>query len=242
VDATGLPAPLDPVAETLLFGTGNGIPPTGGVDLINNDAVGGPTQYRAAISPGSGTQDQSLDNLLCLRGLTTGRDPVSEEPLHGVALWNSWRVRFGISQVRAHGNLRGKPAIIVTGRNDAILPPNHTSRAYFGLNQRREGSRSGLRYIEITNAHHLDAFNAFPGFNDHYIPLHHYFIQAMDRMFDHLKNGTPLPASQVVHTTPRGSSGGVVPDLTLAHPPAIATHPPSAVRITFSGTQVHIPE
>ncbi len=242
VDATGVPTPLDPAAEALLFGTSNGIPPTGGVDLINNNAVGGPTQYRLAISPGSATQDQSLDNLLCLRGLTTSHDPVSNKPLRGMDLWNSWRVRFGISQVRAKGDLNGKPAVIVTGRNDAILPPNHTSRAYYGLNQRKEGNGSRLRYYEITNAHHLDAFNAFPGFNDHYIPLHHYFIQAMDMMFDHLRNGTPLPPSQVIHTTPRGSNGGSVPDLTLAHLPAIDSNPSNSTRITFTGNQVHIPD
>ena len=38
-----------------------------------------------------------------------------------------------------------------------------------------------------------------------FIPLHRYFIQAMDLMYAHLRNGRPLPPSQVVHTTPRGA-------------------------------------
>ena len=97
------------------------------------------------------------------------------------------------------------PAMFVTGRNDDILPPNFTSRAYFGLNNVVDGSISQLRYYEVTNAQHLDAFNAFPRLQrDKYIPLHRYFIQAMDLMYAHLRNGAALPPSQVVHTMPRG--------------------------------------
>ena len=48
---------------------------------------------------------------------------------------------------------------------------------------------SALRYYEVTNAHHLDSFNQFPGYNDKYIPLHRYFIQAMDLMYAHLRQG-----------------------------------------------------
>ena len=92
----------------------------------------------------------------------------------------------------------------MTGRNDGILPPNFTSRAYFGLNNMVDGSLSSLRYYEVTNAHHLDTFNAFPGYSDKYIPLHRYFIQAMDLMYAHLRQGAALPPSQVVHTFPRG--------------------------------------
>ena len=43
------------------------------------------------------------------------------------------------------------------------------------------------------------------------MPLHLYFNQAMDPMYDHLKNGTALPASQVVRTTPRGGTPGAAP-------------------------------
>jgi len=37
------------------------------------------------------------------------------------------------------GRLRGKPAIIVHGRSDALVPVNHSSRAYYGTNQFVEG-------------------------------------------------------------------------------------------------------
>jgi hydroxybutyrate-dimer hydrolase len=131
------------------------------------------------------------------------------------------------------------PAIFVTGRNDAILPINHTSRAYYGLNQVEEGAQSGLRYYEITNAHHLDIFNRFPTFNELFIPLHHYLFQALDLMLDHLKNGTTLPPSQVVHTVPRGPGA---PPLTAANVPDIAASPAAGDAITFSDNILHIPD
>lgn len=76
----------------------------------------------------------------------------------------------GIDDIRATGNLRGKPAVFVTGRADAILPINHTSRPYYGLNQRVEGAASELRYYEVLNAHHLDILNQFAGIGDRYVP------------------------------------------------------------------------
>ncbi|MFL6936746.1 MAG: 3-hydroxybutyrate oligomer hydrolase family protein, partial [Xanthobacteraceae bacterium] len=123
--------------------------------------------------------------------------------------------------------------------SDGILPPNFTSRAYFGLNNVVDGSVSSLRYYEVTNAHHLDSFNQFAGYNDKFIPLHRYFIQAMDLMYDHLRNGRALPPSQVVHTIPRGPGA---PPITAANVPPIADTPPAAALITFTGGQVRIPD
>ena len=90
----------------------------------------------------------------------------------------------------------------------------------------------------MTNAQHLDSFNQFPGYNALLIPLHRYFIQAMDLMFDHLKNGRALPPSQVVHTTPRGAGA---PPITAATVPPIADSPPASALITFANGQVRIP-
>ena len=116
-----------------------------------------------------------------------------------------------------------------------------TIGAYFGLNQLEEGAGSGLRYYEVLNAQHLDVFNAvIIEFAENFIPLHHYFNRAMDLMFDHLKNGTPLPPSQVVRTTPRGPGA---PQITLEdNLPEINPSPGAGDRITFAGNQVRIPE
>lgn len=228
----GSPVALAAAAEAALFGTSNGIPPTGGINLINNLAPGGAKEDRVS------TPDQDLRGALCLRGLATGSDPATGQPLTGPARAVQADILEGIAEIRASGDLHGVPALIVTGRNDAILPPNHASRAYFGLNQLVEGSASQLHYYEVTNAQHLDALNALAGFNSQLIPLHRYFIQAMDLMFDHLKNGTPLPPSQIVHTVPRGP--GAPPIMPANVPPILATPNPSTL-ITFVNNEVRIP-
>ena len=224
VGTAGIP-PLAPAAEASIFGTSNGIPPTSGLSLINNAAPGGPAENRAS------TPDQNLDGALCLRALATGKR-------HGPGNDDAKRVEKGVRDILADGKLGGVPAIFVTGRNDAILPPNHTSRAYYGLNQIQEGRKSKLRYYEVTNAQHLDSFNQFPGYNAAYIPLHRYYIQAMDLMYAHLRNGQALPPSQVVHTIPRGPGA---PPITVANVPPISSTPASSDVITISGGRLHIP-
>jgi hydroxybutyrate-dimer hydrolase len=236
---TNDPVPLAAASEATLFSVGNGIPPTGGVNLINNRSVGGPKFDRASISPSTNRADQNVDGAACLRDLAAGIDVVTGAKLRGLQRQQHRDVLAGIRKIRADGDLHGIPAVIVTGRSDAILPPNHTSRAYFGLNQLEEGEGTNLRYYEITNAQHLDSLNGLPGFDSRFIPLHVYFNQALNIMYDHLTNGTPLPASQVVHTIPRG---GGAPPLTPANVPSIATNPGDAARITFTDDTVKIPE
>jgi hydroxybutyrate-dimer hydrolase len=228
----GVPAPLAAASEAAIFGTSNGIPPTSGVNLINNAVPGGPLENRLS------TPSQNLDGALCLRSLATGKDAVTGAPLADGQRRQARRIAEGIEDIIASGKLRRVPAVFVTGRNDGILPPNFTSRAYFGLNNVVDGSHSSLRYYEVTNAHHLDSFNQFAGYNAMFIPLHRYFIQAMDLMYDHLRSGRALPPSQVVHTTPRGAGA---PPITAANVPPIADAPPASALITFSGGQVRIP-
>jgi hydroxybutyrate-dimer hydrolase len=57
-------------------------------------------------------------------------------------------------------------------------------------------------------------------------------------MYARLKNNTPLPPSQVVRTTPRGTA---TISATTNVPP-IATAPATTDQITFSGTTVNVPE
>jgi len=227
---THQPIALNPAAEAVLFGTSNGIPPTSGISLINNAAN---AEDRAS------TPDQNLDGALCLRSLATGTDAVTGAPLGGAQRKASRSVKEGVEDILASGDLHGVPAIFVTGRNDGILPPNFASRAYFGRNQIVEGHRSRLHYYEVTNAHHLDSFNQFAGYNTAYVPLHRYFIQAMDLMYAHLRSGRPLPQSQVVRTLPRGPGA---PAITAANVPPISDTPLSGDVITFSAGQVRIPD
>lgn len=241
-DPTGAPIPLAPAIEVLLFGTANGIPPTGGVNVINNASPGGPKQNTLSVSPSTGTQDQNLDGALCLRSLWLGADPATGAPLAGNLLQAHKRLRRSIDKVVASADLNGTPAIVVAGRSDAILPPNHTFRPYYARNRQLE-RRGRLRYVEVTNAQHLDAFNALAGFDTRFVPLHYYLNQALDLVYAHLKGGKPLPPSQVVHTTPRGGTAGSAPPISVAaNLPPIRLSPPSADRIRFSANTLSIPE
>jgi hydroxybutyrate-dimer hydrolase len=132
----------------------------------------------------------------------------------------------------------------VQGRSDALLPVNHTGRAYTALNKVVEHGRSQLSYIEVENAQHFDAFidsPAFPGYDSAFVPLHYYFTKAMDALYANLTNSVPLPPSQVVRTIPRGGTPGQAPPITLANVPPISSAPPASNQITFSANTVTVP-
>jgi hydroxybutyrate-dimer hydrolase len=244
--AGGVPVAAAAVNVAGIFADGNGIPPTGGINIINNLAVGGPILDSLSVSLSTGLQDFNLDGALCLRSLVTGADPETGIPLTGVLLSHGAQVRAGIAAVRARGNLRGKPAVLVHGRADTLVPVNHSSRPYFGLNKMVEGEASRLVYYEVTNAQHFDTFIALTvplaGYDTRFVPLHYYLIQALNLLYDHLKNGTPLPPSQVVRTLPRGGLPGAAPPISSANVPAISAAPPAADQISFSGNTVIVPD
>ena len=153
---------------------------------------------------------------------------------------NAMRVKQGMSEVVRSANLRGKPAIIVQGRADALLPVAFTGRPYFGMNKIVEGTNSKLSYIEVANAQHFDAFLSFPGYADKLVPLHRYFVQAMDMMYANLKDRAALPESQVVRTLPRGLTGTVANPITPANVPPIKAIADAADRITFANNVVTV--
>ena len=244
VNATGSPVAVPPAALAQSFaianGTSNGTP----VSVVYNDSVGGPKAWQFAVSPSTGVADFGLDNALCQRALVTGTDPVSGVPLTASSTPSkaqSDAVKAGIAEVVLNGNLRGKPTLIVSGRSDALVPVNHNARAYTAYNRVVEGASSKLRYIEVVNAQHFDAFLPFGGFDTRFVPLHTYFNQAMDAMYAHLKNGAALPVSQVVRTTPRGGVPGAAPALTAANVPPFVTAPAAVNQIGFDGTALNVP-
>jgi hydroxybutyrate-dimer hydrolase len=244
-DALGNVAAQNPLLQASIFSTGNGVPPTAGVNLVYNESAGGAKLDLLAVSPSTGTADFALDGAICHRNLVEGRDIVSGAPLSGAMLEASNRVREGIAEVQASALLKNTPAIVVHGRSDALVPVNHASRAYYAKNQAGAAGVSNLRYVEVTNAQHFDAFlpggAVFGGYENRFVPLHVYLIRALDWMYGHLTSGKPLPPSQVVHAVPRGGTPGAAPALTPANVPPIAAAPAAADLITFSRSTLFVP-
>ncbi|MEX3809555.1 D-(-)-3-hydroxybutyrate oligomer hydrolase [Paraburkholderia sp. BR13439] len=216
--ATGA-AGVTPAVSPMLtvFGNGNGVPPTNGINLVYNAGTSGAVDHRLA------TADASYAGAACLR-----------------ARWTSGSLSASVDAIRVNANLHGKPTIIVQGRADALVPINHASRPYLGLNQVAEGGASKLALYEVTNGQHFDAFLGVAGFDTRFVPLHYYNLQALNLMWAHLKNGTPLPPSQVIHTIPRGGTPGAAPALTTANLPAIAASP-GANAISATNGAVNVP-
>jgi hydroxybutyrate-dimer hydrolase len=213
--------------------TGNGVPTSAGINLVNNNGSLGAARDFLSFNA-AGVADWNLSGALCLRNLLTGTDAAAQ------------RLNAGLNEVRLTGNLRGKPALVVHGRADALLPPNHTSRPYTALNRQVEGTASKLSYIEVTNAQHFDTFIGLPailgGYDSRYVPLHVYLNRSLDAMLAHLRSGAALPPSQVVRTVPRGGTAGSAPAITAANVPAWSAAPGAADAIGVTAGGIAIPE
>ncbi len=235
-------------SQASIFSTGNGVPPTTGVNVVYNESLGGAKQDLLATSPSTGTTDFALDGAICHRNLVEGRDIVTGAQLTGAAKEASDRVRAGIAEVQLTGRLKNTPTIIVQGRADTLVPVNHASRAYFLKNQAAAPGVSNARYVEVTNAQHFDAFlpggPVFGGYEQRFVPLHVYLNRALDAMYAHLTSGLPLPPSQVVRTTPRCGPPYpcVAPAITAANVPAIASNPAAADRIVYDRKTLYVPD
>lgn len=231
--ATGGVIPLAAAALPGMFATGNGVPPSGGINLVNNLGKLGPARDFLSVSD-AGVADWNLSGALCLRNLVTGNDAAAK------------KLQAGVEETRRNGNLRGKPAVIVHGRADALLPVSHTSRPYAALNKKVEGAASKLSYVEVANAQHFDSFiglpTVLPGYDSRYVPLHVYLNHALDAVYDHLASGKALPASQVVRTVPRGGAPGGAPAITAANVPPLATTPAAANAIAITAGAIAIPD
>jgi len=228
-DAAGSVSPAKPLQLPTSFGDGNGVPPmlgATGINIVNNLSVGGPKLDTASISPSTGREDFNIDGALCQRNLWTGSGADAQ------------RVQDGVAEVQQAAKLRGKPAIIVHGRADALVPVNFSSRSYIAHNHLREPNANNVRYIEVTNAQHFDGFLPLPGYSTSFVPLHVYFIRAMNAMWDHLNSGAALPPSQVVRTTTRATAAT---PLEASNVPAISASP-GADSITFDGNTLVIPD
>lgn len=229
--------PSRPSAAALaqLWATGGGLFYAGNaIDIVNDLAVGGPTKDTVSLTASTGKADFNIDGAACLRRLATN-SAVGNTPITTAEADIANRIKNGAAQVAVNGNLRGKPAIIVHGRSDNLLPVNHTSRPYTAFNRQQE-SGSQLRYYEVANANHFDALVTF--YPSVLVPLQYYNLQALELMYRHLKSGTALPPSQVVRGVPRANASAT---LTTTNVPPIAVNPAASDTIAITAGSIDVP-
>ncbi len=152
-----------------------GIPPGNGVGIVDSKLA---------------APDFTLPGLQCLRALWSGQGADAE------------RVRAGIAQTRAALPRAGLPMIVVHGLDDGLVPPAFSSAPYVAAAQT---AGRDVRYWQVRNAEHFDAFLGFPDYATRYVPMLPYVYAALDRVDAYLDGSAPLPVDAVVETTPRGA-------------------------------------
>lgn len=169
---------------------GSGIPPGAGVGIVD---------------PMMQMPDPTLPGLLCLRELWTGGGADAQ------------RVRAGVAELRASAPREGLPVVVIHGTDDGLIPAAFSSAPYVAM---ANAAGADVRYWQVRNAQHFDAFLGLPDYAARYLPLLPYVYEALDRVDAHLDGNAPLPNSAVIATTPRGAGSA----LTAEHLAMPAAH------------------
>ena len=162
---------------------GSGIPPGAAVAIIDPNPAAGP--------------DPTLAGTRCLRALWDGADA------------NARRVRAGIEQTRAGPPRAGLPVLVLHGVDDGLVPMAFSSEPYVAA--ARAAGRD-VRYWQVRNAQHFDAFLGLPGYAERYVPMLPYVHAALDRVDAYLDGDGPMPADAVVASRPRGVGQALTAD------------------------------
>ncbi len=170
------------------FCDASGIPPAAGVNIID---------CRLALP------DFALPGLLSLRALWDGAGA------------DAARVRQGIAETRASLPRAGLPIMVIHGTDDGLVPAALSSAPYVA--QAKSAGRD-VRYWQVRNAQHFDAFLGLPEYAARYLPLLPYVYAALDRVWAHLDDGATLTADAVIEAKPRGAGTALTSDH-LAIPP-----------------------
>jgi hydroxybutyrate-dimer hydrolase len=164
-----------------------GIPPGNGVGIVDG-----------RLAP----PDFTLPGLQCLRALWDGQGADAD------------RVRAGIAETRAALPRAGLPVIVLHGLDDGLVPPAFTSAPYVAMAQ---AAGRDVRYWQIRNAEHFDAFLGFPDYAARFVPMLPYVYAALDRVDAVLDGKAALPADAVIDTTPRGGNPLAPEQLAIPH-------------------------
>lgn len=150
----------------------------------------------SGIPPGAGVgivdpqplADLGLTGLQCLRGLWTGDGD------------DARRVRAGIEATRAAPPRAGLPVVVIHGTDDGLVPQAFSSVPYVAM---AKAAGRDVRYWQVRNVQHFDAFLGLPHMAAAYLPLLPYVYAALDRVDAHLDGKGALPDDAVIATVPR---------------------------------------
>ncbi len=170
------PRPATDAERGSWWSDASGIPPGNGVGILD---------------PKLAPPDLTLAGLQCLRGLYTGQEPAARA------------VQAGIGATRALPPRAGLPVLVVHGMDDGLVPEAFSSTPY--LAAARAAGRQDVRYWQVRNAQHFDAFLGFPAYGARYAPLLPYVHAALDRVWAHLEGQGSLPADAVIEARGRGT-------------------------------------
>lgn len=159
-----------------LFSLSSGIPPTAGIDIVRYDNYG----WYASIDQ---RLDPSFDALLCLN-----------------KHYQKTKIQQGIKDALFSADFNHIPTIIIHGVKDSLVFINHNSRALMAYRAEKFPARDNVHYYEVDNAQHFDSLLGLPEFGQKLVPLHYYYEQAMELMWQHLRNQRPLPPHQRVNS------------------------------------------
>ncbi|CAN5631962.1 D-(-)-3-hydroxybutyrate oligomer hydrolase [soil metagenome] len=151
----------------------SGIPPGAGVGIVDT-RLDGP--------------DPTLPGLQCLRALWEGAGP------------DASRVRQGVAELRAAPPRQGLPVVVIHGVDDGLVPMAFNSVPYVAAAQ---AAGRDVRFWQVRNAQHFDAFLGLPEYAARYVPMLPYVYAALDRVWAHLVDGAPMPADAVIQGVPR---------------------------------------
>lgn len=153
-----------------------------------SDASGIPPGAGVGIVDEVAKVDPAATRLHCLRDLWRGASADAE------------RVRRGVAETRAGLPRAGLPVTVIHGVDDGLIPMAFTSAPYVA--KARVAGRD-VRFWQVRNAQHFDAFLGLPDYGARYLPMLPYVYAALDRTLAALEGEGAMPVDAIVQTVPR---------------------------------------
>ncbi|MFN7137126.1 MAG: 3-hydroxybutyrate oligomer hydrolase family protein [Thermomonas sp.] len=122
--------------------------------------------------------------------------------------------RQGIAETRAAPPRAGLPLVVVHGSDDGLVPPAFSSAPYVAM---AKAAGRDVRYWQVRNAQHFDAFLGLPHMAAAYLPLLPYVYTALDRVDAYLDGKAALPEDAVIATVPRMGAPLAPANLAMPH-------------------------